>query len=97
MLVKKKSHIVTEPGKPKMYLVTIVNEKHVSWDFCMRMLTGIFHKSAEEATSLTHEIITYGEALCGGYVFEIAESKAVIVEKHAKLKGFSLYCLIEEV
>jgi ATP-dependent Clp protease adaptor protein ClpS len=97
MLVKKKSHIVTEGGVPNLYLVTIVNEKHVSWDFCMRILMDVFYKNVEEAKTITNDILTCGEGICGGYLLEIAESKALIVEKHAKRERFSLCCILEEM
>lgn len=83
--------------KPKMYLLYIVNEKHVSWDFCMRILMNIFHKNVEDAHNITNEILINGEGLCGVFMFEIAETKAETVEEQAKKEGFTLQCLIEEV
>ncbi len=31
--------------KPEMCLVSIINEKHVSWEFCMSILKDVFHKN----------------------------------------------------
>jgi ATP-dependent Clp protease adaptor protein ClpS len=83
--------------KPKIYLVSILYDKYVSWEFCVRMLTDVFHKSREDAEAIAHEIVTNGEGFCGGYILEIAETKAEIVEEQAKKEGFSLCCLVEEV
>lgn len=83
--------------KPKMYLVYMLYDKHISWDFSMRMMTKIFHKSLEEADAITNEILTNGEGLCGVYMLEMAETKAKIIEQQAKDEGLSLRCLIEEV
>lgn len=83
--------------KPKLYFVYILYEKHISWDFSIRILMSVFHKSREKAEAITHEILTNGEGLCGVYMFEIAETKAKIVEKQAKDEGLSMSCLIEEV
>lgn len=84
-------------SKPKTYLVYMVNEKYVSWDFCMRILMNIFHKNIEDAHTITNEILINGEGLCGAYMFEVAETKAETVEEQAKKEGFTLQCLIEEV
>jgi ATP-dependent Clp protease adaptor protein ClpS len=83
--------------KPKTYLVSILYDKYVSWEFCVRVLRTIFYKSREDAEAIAHEIVTNGEGFCGGYILEIAETKAEIVEELAKKEGFSLYCLVEEV
>lgn len=83
--------------KPKMYLVSILYDKYVSWEFCVRVLRTIFYKSREDAEAIAHEIVTNGEGFCGGYILEIAETKAEIVEELAKKEGFSLQCLVEEV
>ena len=92
-----KSYLKIQVDAPKMYLVSIINDKHVSWEFCMRMLKEVFHKDLEEAEAIAHEIVTNGEGFCGGYMFEIAQTKAEMIEEKAKKEGFSLLCLIEEV
>ena len=80
-----------------MYFVYIINEKYISWEFCMRVIMGIFYKSEEEALAITEEILSEGEGLCGVYNFEIAESKAKSIEHQAKQEGMSMRCLLEEV
>ena len=82
--------------QPKIYLVSIIYDKYVSWDFCMRVLMDIFHKDFEGAKPIADEIVTNGEGCCGGYMLEIAETKAELVETLAKKEGFSLTCLVEE-
>lgn len=82
--------------KPKMYLVSIVYDKYVSWEFCVRMLLTVFHKNREDAEAIAYEIVTNGEGFCGGYILEIAETKAQAVEEQAEKEGFSLFCLVEE-
>lgn len=92
-----KAYLKIEVDTPKMYLVSIINDKHVSWEFCMRILMEVFHKDLEDAKAIAHEIVTNGEGFCGGYMFEIAQTKAEMIEEQAKKEGFSLLCLIEEV
>ncbi len=92
-----KPHFDMQYYKPKIHLVSILNDHYVSWEFCMRMLQDVFYKSKEDAEAITHEILTNGEGFCGGYIYEIAETKAELVEKQAKKEGFSILCLVEEV
>ena len=92
-----KSYLKIQIDTPKMYLVTILNDKYVSWEFCMRILMEVFHMNRDDANIVANEIVTNGEGFCGGYMLEIAETKAELVETQAKEEGFSLLCLIEEV
>lgn len=95
---KTKTYFSTHQlDKPKMYFLYILNYNNIPWDFCMKMMVDIFHKDVEEASAITDEILSNGECLCGVYIFEIAESKANIVEELAKKEKFSMQCLLEEV
>jgi len=93
--VRKKFKI--QMSKPKMYFVYIINEKHISWDFCIRTLMNVFNKNRDQAEALAEEILTNGEAICGVYMYDIAETKATMVEQLAKDEDLSMSCLIEEV
>lgn len=97
MPIKIKPNLSIQLDKPKMYLVSILSDNSVSWEFCMTILTDIFYKSDEEAYALTQDIQTNGEAFCGVYIFEIAETKAATVEKLAHNKRFSINCMLEEL
>ncbi|WP_373032282.1 ATP-dependent Clp protease adaptor ClpS [Sulfurovum sp.] len=97
MPITLKSYLNIQFDKPDMYLVSILNDKYVPWEFCMRMLMEVFHKNLEDAQAIAHEIVTNGEGFCGGYMLEIAETKAEFVETQAKKEGFTLTCLVEEV
>jgi len=97
MAIKIQTNYFPALNKPKMYLVYIIYDKYISWEFSVRVLKEVFYKGQEQAEAITNEILTDGEGLCGAYMFEIAESKAEIVEALAKKEGFSLQCLVEEV
>jgi len=91
----------TEPSRKvygsKIYLLTLLSEKHTSWEFCIKILTEVFHKNLDEAGMIAQDIQNDGEGICGAYTFEIAETKAAIVEQQAKLERFSLRCLLEQI
>jgi len=97
MAIRIRTNFFPPIDKPKMYLVYIIYDKYISWEFSIRVLMSIFHKNFEQASAITNEILTDGEGLCGVYLFDIAETKAETVEELAKKEGFSLRCLVEEV
>lgn len=82
--------------EPDMYLVFMLNDDYTSWEFCLSIITSVFHKTLEEADSITQDIHTKGKGLCGIYTYEIAETKAKIVETEARKEGFPMRCSVEE-
>ncbi len=82
--------------EPKMFLVYMLNDDYTSWDFCLRIITGVFHQNLEEADATTYDIHTKGKGLCGIYTHEIAETKAELVEQKAREEGFPMKCSIQE-
>jgi ATP-dependent Clp protease adaptor protein ClpS len=82
--------------EPKMYRVYMLNDDYTTWDFCLRIITSVFHKTLEEADDITQEIHTKGRGHCGTYTYEIAETKASIVQQQARKEGFPMKCAIEE-
>lgn len=83
--------------EPKKYVVFMLNDDYTTWDFCIDIITSVFYKTIQEADNITHDIHTKGKGLCGVYTYEIAETKASIVEKEARKEGFPMKCSIEEV
>ncbi len=97
MHIKTKAQTSADVYGSKIYLLTIIDEKRTSWEFCMRILTEVFHKNSQEAAAIAEDINNFGEGICGAYTFEIAETKAAIVEKLAQREEFSLRCLLEQL
>jgi len=95
--IEKPFRIQIKKAETKMYLVSILYDKYVSWEFCVYILNEVFHKELDKAKAIADVIVSDGEAICGLYTFEVADTKANIVEDKANKEGFSLRCLIEEV
>ena len=83
-------------GTPKMFAVFMLNDDYTTWEFCVRIITTVFHKSTQEAHAITNDIHTKGKGLCGIYVYEIAETKAGVVRTQARKEGFPMRCSVEE-
>jgi len=96
MSIQRQTELVNELHEPKRYIVFMLNDDYTSWEFCLRIITTLFHKTLEEAEAITKEIHTKGKGLCGVYTYEIAETKAYCVQKEARLEGFPMKCSLEE-
>ncbi len=82
--------------EPEMFKVLLHNDDYTSMDFVVEVLTGVFHKSEEEAVQIMFQIHEKERAICGVYSFEIAETKAQQVKQKAKQNEFPLLATIEE-
>lgn len=82
-------------AKPNLFKVFMHNDDYTTMDFVIEVLQSIFHKESAEATSLMLQIHRRGQALCGLYPFEIAETKVAKVHKQAREGGFPLRCTLE--
>lgn len=92
--LQKKSKTSIE--EPKLFKVYMMNDHYTTWDFCLRIITSVFHKTIEEADKITQQIHTKGRGYCGSYTYEIAETKASIVRQQARKEGFPMKCELEE-
>jgi len=95
MATQLEKDLVTQIGDPKKFAVFMLNDHYTTWDFCIRVITSVFHKNVQEADAITYEIHTKGRGLCGIYVYEVAETKASIVKQRAREEGFPMRCLVE--
>jgi ATP-dependent Clp protease adaptor protein ClpS len=85
-----------EVAQPQMFRVILHNDDYTSMDFVVEVLTGIFHKTSEEAVQIMLQIHEKKRAICGVYSFEIAQTKAEQVKQLAKKNEFPLLATIEE-
>ncbi|WP_416768264.1 ATP-dependent Clp protease adaptor ClpS [Sulfurimonas sp. ST-25] len=83
-------------GEPKMFAVFMLNDDYTTWEFCIKIINTVFHKTIAEADAITHDIHTKGKGLCGIYTYEIAETKAFMVREQARKEGFPMRCSVEE-
>ena len=80
---------------PNLFKVIMHNDDYTTMDFVIEVLQSIFHKESAEATFLMLQIHRRGQALCGLFPFEIAETKVSKVHKQARAAGFPLLCTLE--
>ena len=86
----------TELDMPKMFKVLLLNDDYTPMDFVIEILMDIFGKEQIEAIDLMLKVHEKGKAVCGIYVYDIAETKVVQVQNRAKKNEFPLRTIMEE-
>jgi ATP-dependent Clp protease adaptor protein ClpS len=81
---------------PKLYKVFILNDDYTSMEFVIDVLMSIFHKTYEEAESITLDVHKKQKGLCGVYTYEIAETKVMQVTKKSRDNSFPLKAIMEQ-
>ncbi len=86
-----------ELKEPPLYQVVMINDDYTPMEFVVEVLQTFFSKSREQATRIMLTVHTQGRAVCGVYTRDIAESKAMQVNRHARDNQHPLLCEIEAV
>ncbi len=83
-----------ELKRPSRYKVILHNDDYTTMEFVIFILKEVFRKSGDEAEDLMLKIHHEGEAVCGVYIYEIADTKREKVFNLAKKEGHPLRCSI---
>lgn len=70
--------------KPPLYAVMLINDDYTPMEFVIHVLTKFFDKNEEQATRLMLQVHEKGQAVCGIFTREIAETKAARVVQYAQ-------------
>ena len=80
---------------PPLYRVVLLNDDYTPMEFVVAVLRQFFGMNAETATRVMLKVHTEGKGVCGVYPKEIAETKAIQVNEHARAAEHPLLCDIE--
>ncbi len=80
---------------PPLYRVVLLNDDYTPMEFVVAVLRHFFGMNAETATRVMLKVHTEGKGVCGVYPKEIAETKAIQVNEHARAAEHPLLCDIE--
>ena len=86
-----------ELGRPHLYQVLLHNDDYTTMEFVVSILMEIFHKSAEQATTVMLAVHAKGVGVAGVYPLELAETKVETVHQRAAEANFPLRCTLQEV
>ncbi len=80
---------------PPLYRVVLLNDDYTPMEFVVDVLRRFFGMNTETATRVMLKVHTEGKGVCGVYPKEIAETKAIQVNEHARAAEHPLLCDIE--
>ena len=84
---------IQEPAK---YDVILLNDEVTTYDFVIKVLKQIFHKTDEQAMALTKHIHEKGSGVVGTYLYEIAEQKGIETTLLAREEGYPLQVKVQK-
>lgn len=81
---------------PPMYRVMMLNDDFTPMDFVVEVLETYFSMNREQSTQIMLAVHQQGEAVCGVYTRDIAETKAHQVSQYARDCNHPLLCEVEK-
>jgi len=87
----------TKARKPNLFQVLLLNDDYTTMEFVVEVLMRFFGKSNDVANALMLKIHIEGEAVCGVYSHDIAQTKVSQVIDFSRKNDQPLMCVIREV
>jgi ATP-dependent Clp protease adaptor protein ClpS len=96
------SQIETQTSKQKLKLpnrfdVLLLNDDYTSMDFVVEVLKKFFHKDFLAAEAIMIKIHIDGEAVCGTYSYDVAQTKVSQVIEYSRKNNQPLMSVLREV
>ena len=95
-LIKTFTQSETEWDLPKKYRVILYNDDFTPMNFVVLVLKRFFYMSESAAIQLMRQVHLDGQALCGVFTRDIAETKVVIVNEFARMNEHPLMCGMQQ-
>jgi len=83
--------------RPSMYQVLMLNDDYTPMDFVIEVLLKFFAINEEKATQIMLTVHTQGQAVCGVFTRDIAETKMALVNQYSAECDHPLLCEIKQV
>ena len=83
--------------KPNLFQVLLLNDDYTTMEFVVEVLRRFFGKSNEAAHALMLKIHIEGEAVCGVYSHDVAQTKVSQVIDFSRKNDQPLMCVIREL
>lgn len=81
---------------PSSYHVILVGDDRTPTDFIVEILVTLFRKNEKDVLRIIQDAASKGEAVCGTYSLEIAETKSAEAVEWARRQEFPLQCRMEK-
>lgn len=81
---------------PSMYQVFLLKDNYTPKEFIGFVLKEFFHQDYKDIEKTIRQVNKLGQAFCGLYTRDIAETKVVHVDEYAADNGFPLKCIMQK-
>ena len=82
---------------PKQFEVILLNDDYSTMEFVVEVLRQFFHKEFQAAEAIMLKIHIDGEAVCGTYSYDVAQTKVTQVIDYSRQNEQPLMCVLREV
>ena len=82
--------------KPPLFKVMLLNDDYTPMEFVVQVLETFFAMNREKATQIMLHVHTKGQAVCGVYTRDVAETKVTLVNDYSRNHQHPLLCAMEE-
>ena len=92
------SKIVKQKLKiPNRFDVILLNDDYTSMEFVVDVLRRFFHKEFQAAEAIMLKIHIDGEAVCGSYSYDVAQTKVKQVIRYSRENDQPLMAVLREL
>ena len=82
---------------PNRFEVILLNDDYTSMEFVVEVLRKFFHKEFLAAEAIMLKIHIDGEAVCGTYSYDVAQTKVTQVIEYSRTNDQPLMSVLREV
>ena len=82
---------------PRSYQVILINDDFTPMDFVVYVLKEIFNHTDQEANEIMLRVHNAGEASCGIFTKDLAETKSYEVNNLAKINDHPLISIVKPI
>jgi len=82
---------------PNQFDVILLNDDYTSMDFVVDVLRRFFHKEFQAAEAIMLKIHIDGEAVCGSYSYDVAQTKVKQVIGYSRDNDQPLMAVLREL
>ena len=82
---------------PKRFNVILLNDDYTTMEFVVEVLRRFFHKEFLAAEAIMLKIHIDGEAVCGTYSYDVAQTKVTQVIDYSRQNEQPLMCVLREL
>src|SRR5688572_28211508 len=83
-------------AQPPLFKVVMLNDDYTPMEFVVQVLQTFFRMGRDKAVQVMLQVHTQGRAVAGVFTRDIAETKVIQVNEHARKHQHPLLCQMEE-